>query len=223
MTANLVVASDLEGTLTTGETWKGVARFLREHGLASAYRRFFLARFPGYVLAKTGLADERAFRNRWLADLSRLFARFSPEELARMAEWVVEHELWPHRRGPVLAELAAHRREGKRVVLASGTYQPVLEAFARRIDAEAIGTPLAANGAAGQVRGPVNTDRVKADRLRAFLGGGAPAIAYGDTIADIPMLELSQSAVVVHPNEALRRLALARGWRVLVTEGAAGE
>ncbi len=213
-----VVASDLEGTLTVGETWKGVGRYLLRHGQALAYRRFLLTHLPGVAPVKARLRDERAFRDRWIADLSRLFARLAPGELGRLAEWVVEHELWPKRRAGVLAELERHRRAGSRVVLASGTYQPVLEAFARRIGAEAVGTPLAPGG--GGVAGAVNTDRAKAARLRAFLGGATPAVAYGDTLADLPMLELSQTPVAVHPDIRLRRVALARGWRVLLTDGA---
>lgn len=217
----MIVASDLEGTLTSGETWKGAARFLAEHGHARAYRAFFLARLPGALLARAGLRDEQAFRNRWIAELPRLFRGFTAPELRAMAEWIVDHELWPGQRAAPLAELARHRERGGRVVLASATYQPVLEAFARRIGAEAIGTPLefARQGpderATGRLAGPVNAGASKAGRLRAFLAGAAPDIAYGDTPADLPMLELSATPVVVGAHPHLGRIARDRGWRVV--------
>lgn len=220
-----IVVSDLEGTLTTGETWRGVGRYLATHGRASAFRAFLLTHTPGVLLARAGLIDTQRFRNRWITDLIALLRGVTEAELGRMAEWVVEHELWPKRRAEVLAELVRHHAAGDRVVLASGTYQPVLDRFAARLGAEAIGTPLAMIGAgddacfSGRLAGPVNTGPAKVERLRAALGGVAPAVAYGDTLADLPMLELSQVAVAVHPDAGLRKAADARGWRILVTVG----
>ena len=220
-----IVVSDLEGTLTTGETWRGVGRYLATHDRALAFRAFLLTHTPGVFLAKAGLIDTQRFRNRWITDLVVLLRGASGAELGRMAEWVVEHELWPKRRAGVLAELARHHTAGDRVVLASGTYQPVLDRFAARLGVEAIGTPLMMIGTgegaqfSGRLAGPVNTGPAKVERLRAALGEVAPAVAYGDTLADLPMLELSQAAVAVHPDAELRKAATERGWRVLITEG----
>ena len=85
------------------------------------------------------------------------------------------------------------------MILVSGTYQPVLEVFARRIDAEAIGTPLELRDgrATGRLAGPVNNDGVKVASLRPLLGDATLVAAYGDTPADVPMLELSAAATVV--------------------------
>ena len=117
VTATGLVASDLEGTLTTGETWRGVGRYLRaERGpwTAARYRAFFAANTPGALLARRGVIDEQAMRLRWMRDLARFFRGFDTAELGHMAEWVVEHELWPKRREAVIAELATHRAAGQR-------------------------------------------------------------------------------------------------------------
>jgi phosphoserine phosphatase len=211
------VASDLEGTLTTGESWRGVGRYLKERGRGRAYRAFVLARMPGYLAMKLGLVSEQAFRDGWMERLARLLRGMGPEELERIARWVVDEELWPKRREGVLRELAEHREAGRRVVLAAGAYGPVLEEFARRIGAEAVGTPLEYSGgvATGRLIGAVNTGRAKAERLAERVGGAGVYAAYGDTIADLPMLESSEAPVAVHPDPGLRRVARARGWRVL--------
>ena len=216
----VIVASDLEGTLTTGETWRGVARYLRrerDRRTAVRYWAFFAARTPGIVLARRGLGDEQALRLRWMRDLARFFRGDDAATLARLAEWVVERELWPQRREGVLAELATHRAAGRRVILVSGTYQPVLDAFARRIDAEAIVTPLELHQgrATGRLAGSVNNDAAKVASLRPLLGTATLFAAYGDTPADVPMLELSDAATVVGENAHLRAVAVQRGWRVL--------
>ena len=215
-----MVASDLEGTLTTGETWRGVGRYFREEcdrRMATRYRAFFASHAPGMLLAKGRIFDEQEMRRRWMTDLVRLFRGFGAAELGRMAEWVVEHELWPQRREGVIAELMAHRAAGRRVLLVSGAYQPVLEVFARRIDAEAIGTPLEVRDgrATGRLAGPINNDGVKVASLRPLIGDGSLFAAYGDTPSDVPMLELSAAATVVGSNARLCAVAAARGWRIV--------
>ena len=72
-----------------------------------------------------------------------------------------------------------YRAAGYRLVLASGTYQPVLDAFARRIGAVGLGTPLEVRD--GLVFHPVKTmDEVLAVALRTSRGTAAHPFA-GDT------------------------------------------
>ena len=211
------VASDLEGTLTAGETWRGVGRYLKRHGRGAKYRAFFLSRLPGVLLAKMGLADGQAVRDGFLVGMARLFRGMTQAEVDGMAEWVVGEELWPKRRQAVLGELETHAEAGRRVVLAAGGYQPVVEAFARRIGAEAVGTLLefSEGEATGRLVGGVNTGRVKAERLGEHVGAGELHVAYGDTSADLLMLEMSEAPVAVWPDPRLRKEALDRGWRLL--------
>ena len=210
------VASDLEGTLTTGESWKGVGRYLKEHGQGRAYLAFFLARMPGHFATKVGAADEQEFRDGWMARLAGFLRGMGPAELERLARWVVEEELWPKRRDGVLGELEGHRDAGQRLVLVAGAYQPVLEAFAYRIGAEAVGTPLeySGNEATGRLAGAVNTGRRKAERLARRVGDTRVVAAYGDTLADLDMLKMSEGPVVVDPDPKLRAEALEKGWRI---------
>lgn len=213
----MAVASDLEGTLTTGATWRGFGRYLKLHRSALAYRWFLLTHLPGVPLVKAGLIDEQNYKNRWLADLLRLYAGATKAEVEHMAEWVVEHEMWPARRQPVLDELERYRREGQRVIVASGTYQPIAEAFARRIGAEALGTALefADGRLTGRLIGPSRVRQDKADQVLAALNGDRLAAAFGDTDSDVPLLEASECAVAVAPERKLRRIAETRGWRII--------
>lgn len=212
-----MIAADLEGTLTTGETWRGVGRYVvGVLGHRAEYALFIVTHYPVAYLAKFGLVDRQRFKDRWLADLVGLLRGLSAQELAHMARWVVDHELWPGRRIGVLAELEAKVREGKRVILASGTLEPLLEEFARRLGAEAIGTPLEVKD--GRVTGRIlgnNSGARKAERLRERIGAEPVEAAYGDTESDLPMLELAAAPVAVHPEARLRAVALSRGWRIL--------
>ncbi len=213
-----VVATDLEGTLTAGSTWRGVGRYLSEHGHRGRYRRFFWLRLPQVFLARGGIIDLQAFRERWMHDLTALLRGMSREQIEAMADWVFEQELWPGRREDVLDELQAARADGARIVVASGTYTPIAARFAARLGAEAIGTDLAydADGrATGGFAGAMGTGDEKVARLAAVVAGATIDTAYGDTAADIPMLALATTAVAVYPDAALERAARERGWRIL--------
>jgi HAD superfamily phosphoserine phosphatase-like hydrolase len=213
----MAVASDIEGTLTTAETWKALARYLRENGRASEYNKFFTPRFPKALLARAGFIPKRTFQNQWIKDLIGLFAGYSVDDFASIAEWVVENELWPKRRQDVVNAFLAHQKSGEVLWIASGTYQPIAEAFANRLNAKAIGTrlELSDNTLTGRVLNEVNVANVKAKALQNVLGSENLLSAYGDSEADIPMLQLSQKPVAVYPDRVLRQTAINFGWEIL--------
>ena len=214
----MIVASDLEGTLTSGETWRGIRAYLQAHGRKRDYDAFMRSKLPLYLGAKIGVVPKRKFQNRWISDLPQLFAGATLEQFREVAAWVAEHELLPKLRHVPLAELEAAKVSGARVMLVSGTYQPILEAFAERFGFEAIGTPLELEGdrLTGRLAGSVNVGAIKCSSLQAQLGQLSLTRAYGDTLSDVPMLESAQEAIVVTGNDsALERLAKQRGWRTL--------
>ena len=190
---------------------------------SARYRRFLAPRIAALPLVRLGLVPRRAFRERWIRDLARLLDDLTSDELARVAEEVVDGHLWPARRLAVIAELEAAAAAGARVAIASGTYQPVLEAFIARLaagpagSAAALGTPLelVEGRTTGRLAGHVGTGSLKADRVRAWAGGAPLAAAYGDSLADVPLLEMAADPVAVAPDADLRPIASARGWRIL--------
>ncbi len=217
-----VVASDVEGTLTDGETWRGLGRWLAANGRRAEYRRFLVPRLLAVPLARFGLYDRQRFRDRWIRDLVGHLAGLDATEIAAIAAWIVEEELWPARRDPMLAELAAAVDDVARLVLVSGTYDPVLHAFAARLGAgglgaEDVGTPLRFEGGrfTGDLAGPVNTGRVKVERLARRIGSAPLGRAYGDSAADLALLEAAATPIAVTPDRVLARHARAHGWRIV--------
>ena len=188
----MIIASDLEGTLTGGETWRGIRAYLEHCGRKRDYDAFMRRHLLNYLGAKVGVIPKRTFQNRWITDLPQLFKGATLEEFQQIAAWVAQHELLPKLRRSPLAELEAAKISGARVILVSGTYQPVLEAF------------------------PINTGAIKCSSLRAQIGATQLHRAYGDTMPDVPMLEAAIEAVIVTGNDLhLERLAKQRGWRTL--------
>lgn len=216
--ASYTVASDLEGTITAGETWRGMRDYLVENGYARRYRRFYLSRLPGLFLFRIGRTNIPAFKESWLLGLLKLFEGFTREEMDLMAKFVALETLWPSRRESVLQELQRHQSNGRSVVIVTGQFEPILTNFGRQMgEFNLIGTPLAyENGRfTGQTAAPLNVGPNKVAQLQPYLTDGKLAAAYGDTVSDIPMLELALEPVAVHPDEILRETAVNRGWRIL--------
>lgn len=212
-----MIATDFDGTLTVGEMGKATGRYLTQNGHGMAYRRFMFTQLPVYWLAKMRVVSVRLFKKQWAMGMPKLLKGFTLEQVNEVFEWVVENELWPRRRQDVIAELTHHQQQGSPVVIVSGAYQPVLDAFARRMGVQAIGTPLEVhNGyATGRLAAPLNVGEYKVKRLQELLNGQQLKMAYGDTLDDLPMLMMSETPVAVHPNRALARVAQEKGWRIM--------
>ena len=217
-----VIVSDMDGTLTTAETWRGVLDWVKVNRPSGAAQRFVTVRLPHVILAKLGITNKERFRARWLSDLATLLRGATEAELNAMGEWVVEHYLWPARRTSGLTAVAdavaRAATSGVQLLLATGGYQQVGDAFARRIGAvAALGTPLElVDGVAtGRLAGATQSGEQKAAAVSRHAAGGDILVAFGDTAADIPLLAAAQRAVAVAPDKQLREEAARRGWEIV--------
>jgi phosphoserine phosphatase len=216
-----IVVSDMDGTLTSAEAWRGVHAWIAAHHPSLAARLFLPVRLPVVALVKAGLYDREAFRARWVRDQAGLLHGLTGTQLAEMGEWVVEHHLWPARRRGVIdavAAAAATAGPNTELLLATGSYQQVGDAFARRIGAHAaLGTQLELRGgrATGALAAPTQSGERKAAAIVARAAGREIAAAFGDTAGDIPLLRLARRAVAVAPDRALRNAATELDWEIL--------
>ena len=211
-----LIVSDLEGTLSTGSSWRGLRSYFRKQFNAGAYDRFFLKWIPIFPLVQLGIMNRRDVMSRWMQDEISLFSGASYQEFNEMAEWVVEHIMWPNRREDVLREIKFFQLRGAQIAIVSSAYQPIVEAFARRIDATPIGSPIIFQG--GVLEGvslPINSYEYKQKNIYALFNDVEIISAYGDTISDMPMMEMSAEPVAVYPNKNLRKIAESRNWRIL--------
>jgi phosphoserine phosphatase len=218
-----IVVSDLDGTLTTAETWRGVLAWVRDNHPSRGARWFVEVRLPAVLAVKAGLVPKERFRARWLADLAALLAGLPAERLPELGAWVVDEWLWPARRTDAIRLVASavdgarDADPGTRLVVATGAYQVVADAWALRMGADAtLGTPLEVVGgrATGRLAAAVQTGEEKAASVRALAHGGPVIAAFGDTAADAALLRLAGRAVAVAPDDELRRIAGVEGWEV---------
>ncbi len=214
------IASDLEGTLVTYETYMGLRDHLRATGRGGEWNRFFYTFIPRYLLAKVGLGNIQDMRARYFDGMTKFLQGYTRAQVDAWATGVADR-MWDTRRKAVVAELQAHAEAGARVVIASGSYPEVIRKIAARIHptVEVIGTKIAWGAderVTGRIDGPVSYGETKTERVKAWCNGARLSMAYGDSDADIGMLALAETAVAVCPaDKVLARAAAQRGWRVI--------
>jgi phosphoserine phosphatase len=101
------------------------------------------------------------------------------------------------------------------VYIASSVVEPIIEPFARRIGVQTIGTPVEYSDGNVRVAGDLVAQERKIEQVLTRLGVDRVDFAYGDTVQDVPLLEHANHPIAVYPDEALKAIALTRGWEIL--------
>lgn len=177
----------------------------------------------------TGFAQARAIGKPREA-LNRLYYRFfrgaSPSDLEAVgAKWFMHrfrHGPSPYIDGTV-ARLKAHRSDGVRPVMVSGSMLPLLRPIADDLDVEhCLCTRLLLDDCGlltGEIGDPQTIGQGKAVAMQAFMkthrARAADCFAYGDDPSDIAMLEAVGTPVAVGSAAGLLAVAQQRGWACL--------
>lgn len=210
----MIVISDMMGTLTTGSPVLGFIDWVR-HNQSETQARWLMAKItPGYFLAKSGLIDAQRWKLKLMIESLSWIQAADPEKFTSVADWTVEHNLWPKRRADVIALLINHIQNGAQVVVASSVYEPVTLSFARRFAAQAIGTPVEFNSGRITLAAGLVASENKIQEVLRRLGVSRVDYAYGDTYMDIPLLEHAGYPVAVYPDKQLYHTAKERGWDI---------
>lgn len=216
---------DLDGTIYDGILYQGVFRHHRERGIKRAtMMAFMLFHLPLWLLSKVKLFPLDLLYRMHGANLAWLFGGISVAEAESIWDWIIETMIIPKLRPEMVKAVAEHRQNGHRLILLSGSFQPVLDRIAKRLEFEcAIATPLRIrNGKyTGLIEHPVAIGRGKLKRLSEFIqdeGSGidlAQSYYYADSITDVACLEIVGNPVAVYPEDRLASVANQRGWMVV--------
>ncbi|MFN0152070.1 MAG: HAD family hydrolase [bacterium] len=209
---------DMDGTLLHSNIVRFYLWYVND-GLRGPSRWFRKARL--YASVPVYLAVDRFSRTA----LNHLFYRsYRGVRVEHFAAWNREaFERMTRRRvfPDAIAEVAALKRAGARIVLVTGATQEVVAPIAEHFGADhviACDLEVVEGRYTGRMLSAPVGDEEKARRIREYAAREgidlANASAYGDNFADLPMLEAAGHPVAVNPDKKLAREAARRGWPV---------
>lgn len=213
----VVAAFDLEGTVL-GTNVVDTYLWLR---LAASPRSEWARRVADLAVRVPGLlATERRDRGEFLREFYRRYEGAPTAEIAELAAEAFDAFILPRCYPEAIRRIREHRAAGHRVVFITGaldfTIAPMSfladEIAAARMQVGADGRytgDLLEVPLAGDARGTYL--RHAAERLGADLRA---SYAYGDSISDLPMLEVVGHPVAVNPDPRLARIARHRRWAI---------
>jgi HAD superfamily hydrolase (TIGR01490 family) len=175
------------------------------------------ARAPSYLIADR--RSRSAFNRRFYREYRGLPA----QELREQAEKALSEFILPRIRHAAVRRIRQHRRRGDRVILLTGALD-FLVAPLRHLCDELIAAQLTERRGAftGELAEPPLSADGRASlaaRLAAEDGVDlADCHAYGDSVSDLPLLELVGHPAAVNPDFRLAREARRRAWPVLEWE-----
>jgi phosphoserine phosphatase len=171
-----------------------------------------------YIQVKVGLKEIDTWGKEAMSAVLGLVQDPDPNLLDEIMRYVVEDELWPKRRIKPITLLRDLYKKGSELYIVSAAYQPAVDLFARKIAPDrtfGIGTPVEIKSDKLRLAGPLNSRDRKVASLLEAIGHRRLAVALGDTFADIPVLELAQKAIAVHPDRKLKSKATEENWLII--------
>ena len=133
-----------------------------------------------------------------------------------------QETILPHLFGEAPACIAEHRTAGRRIVLVTGSIDFIIDPLARFLEADEVIAPtlIERNGRfTGELDGLPVGQAEKARRIRVYAEAESldlsESFAYGDSIADLPMLEQVGHPHAVNPDKPLALAARRMGWPTL--------
>ncbi len=189
-------------------------------GLHRLWRPLFYARCLEYLIR------DKISRSRMNIAFYKNYSGLSQEAVMSASTGCLEHVLAPNLFSDAVRCIGDHVQAGRSIVFVTGSIHFFIEPLARflgnavkstqRFDLLAR-TLLHADGRlTGTLNGPPLGEEEKARMIREFARDRgidlAASFAYGDSIADLAMLELVGQPMAVNADRSLRRIATDRGW-----------
>lgn len=218
ITAKAAAFFDVDGTLIRSTVVHYYVYFQRKR-LSGIRRRLWYVAFAikcGYFL----LLD-RIDRGRFNIAFYRSYAGLPAAQIKKHAPDCYRDVIRPRQFQQAADCITEHRRAGRQVVLVTGSIDFIIAPLAEQLGVESVLAPslVESNGRfTGELDGPPIGEEEKARRIRRFAEMNDIALsqshAYGDSIADLPMLQAVGYPHVVNPDKALTAIAEAHGWPI---------
>ena len=213
---------DMDKTITRKPTWQP---FLNHAVARSAPWRFLL--YPLLLAPLVAYAAKRIDRGR-LKELSQrllLGPHISAARVTPLVEGFAERTVAANIHPGALAQIAADKAAGHRLVLATASYRLYAEPIARQLGFDDVIATGTLAGLDARVHARIDGENcygpAKLRMIEAWMDAESIARAdchvrfYSDHASDAPVLEWADEPFAVNAHPPLRRLAETRGWPLL--------
>ena len=209
---------DVDGTIVSTTIVHYYVQF-RSCLLPSFFRPFWIAWFALKVVYYFFL--DKVSRTRFNRVFYRNYRGLNAENVKQLAgeqfETYVRSKLFP----AALDHIREHQDRGDLIVLVTGSLNFIIQPLADYLQADAALT-VQLEEAHGKFTGELTTPPLsEAEKVRAIQTfveqhnvDLAASYAYGDSRADLPMLECVGNPIAVNPSKGLRRIAIESGWEI---------
>jgi HAD superfamily hydrolase (TIGR01490 family) len=174
-----------------------------------------------YAHYKAGTLDIHDYV-RFATDAVRLKG---PDAAAQAHAGFMQRVVLPELRDEALALVRGHQAAGDQVVIVTATNEFVTRPIAQAFGVSELIAVALARGADGWITGEIDgvpsAREGKVTRVEQWLAarglawGTVHTTFYSDSINDLSLLERVNEPVATNPDDRLRAIAAARGWRIL--------
>lgn len=215
---------DFDGTLIEKDSLPCLGReWIRQGRSFPRYLSVWAAVLPVYLFYQSGFSSREAMKEKAFRNFNRFYKGLSRQEIRDFFRQAYPF-LKTHFNPAVLAELDLARQEGCHCVLLSGSYQELLEIIAQDLGMDTVlGARLSYRDEVFYPQGQIQfiDGRSKLELLQAAFTDKPvdwqASRAYGDSFADIVILESVGEKVAVNPDRELLAHARRHGWRILIS------
>ena len=211
-----VALFDVDGTLIKGSSTFAGTWFLFNRGMIGP--RYMLLGLWYAMLHGLGLATYERIYKMGLG----VFRGMRVDEIVKLSRLCFEKHVLPRFFDGALEEIRANKELGRKIVLVSAGPRYLVQVIGQWIRADAVvtaGPQVEGERVTHILDGPVCAGKGKVWWVRRYLAklgvSLEDCVCYGDSVNDLPLLELVGEAVVVNPDPRLRRVAVSRRWRIL--------
>lgn len=217
-----VAVFDFDGTIYKKQTFGLLMAQLATHPTyRSHYNKFYFSILPTFIARKLRLTSEMKMRSKMMRKYLEVFKGLSKEEIIAYYEGIAE-SMQDDFNEEVLAAMAEHKADGMYIMLVSGAFTTLLEPVAGHLPIDVfIGTEIPYTNGIYDPDKPIH--HIQADRkteaIHKHLGNKEidweNSFAYGDSYADLPVLEMVGNPVAVVPDDKLMAAAQEGKWKII--------
>ena len=209
---------DVDGTIVSTTIVHYYVQF-RSHLLPTFLRPFWLAWFALKVVYYFFL--DKVSRTRFNQVFYRNYRGLNVESVKQLAGEQFETYVRPKLFPAALDCIREHQNRGDLVVLVTGSLDFIIQPLADYLQADAALT-VQLEEVHGKFTGALTTlplsEEEKVRAIQAFVEQHnvdlAASHAYGDSRADLPMLQCVGNPITVNPSKGLRQVAIESGWEI---------